>query len=129
MGERVHLRVEPGIITHSTANVSDSVASAFLVAENEDQFEDRIIQLAEWFNKETLWGTAIISMEAMNCLENCEKWTWQCEHIDSQLSQDYKEASRKCAEECRKQILNISLPFQARGNSIKFDIIKIKFQR
>ncbi|MBX9804521.1 MAG: hypothetical protein K2Y18_02065 [Alphaproteobacteria bacterium] len=105
------VRVEPGVITHSSANVSDSVASAFLVAESEVQFEDRITQLAEWFNKETIWGTANVSKEVMNCLEACEMWSCQCGCImDSQLAQAYKEACKKCAQECRKQILSVCLP-------------------
>ena len=107
------VRVEPGVITQTTANVSDSVASAFLVAETEAQFENRIVQLAEWFNKETIWGIANVSKEVMNCLESCEQWACKCGCImDSQLAQAYKEASRKCAEECRKQILSVSLPFK-----------------
>jgi hypothetical protein len=105
------VRVEPGIITHSTANVSDSVASAFLVAETENQFEDRIILLAEWFNKETLWGPAFINQEIISCLETCEQWACKCGCImDSQLAQAYKEACIKCAEECRKQIRDVCLP-------------------
>ncbi|MBX9787109.1 MAG: hypothetical protein K2Y08_07210 [Alphaproteobacteria bacterium] len=97
--------------------MSDSVASAFLVADTENQFEDRVVQLAEWFKTKTIWGTEIISKEVLNCLETCEKWTCQCECIDSQLSLAYKEASRKCAEECRKQMLGISLPFKPGGMS------------
>ena len=109
------VRVEPGVITYSTVNVSDSVASAFLVADNESQFEDRINQLSEWFQKETIWGTANISKEIINCLEACEKWTCQCSGIDHHLAQAYREASRKCAEECHKQILSIALPSKAGG--------------
>lgn len=108
------VRVEPGVITQKSANVSDSVASAFLVAETENQFEARIIQLGEWFNKETIWRTANVSKEAMNCLESCEQWSCKCGCImDSQLAQAYKEACRKCAQECRKQILSVSLPFKS----------------
>lgn len=108
------VRVEPGIITQTSANISDSVASAFLVAETENQFVDRISQLAEWFKKETIWGTFNVSKEVMNCLESCEHWTCKCGCImDSELAQAYKEASRKCAEECRKQILSVSLPFKS----------------
>jgi biotin carboxylase len=105
------VRVEPGIVTHTTANVSDSLASAFLVADSEKQFEYRVVQLAEWLNKETIWGTAVINQEIISCLESCEQWTCQCGCImDSQLAQAYKEACTKCTEECRKQIMGICLP-------------------
>lgn len=65
------MKVQPGTATSATANVSDSVASAFLTANSEGEFKDRIATLVNWFNQETQWMPPKVPSLQQSALETC----------------------------------------------------------
>lgn len=97
------LRVEPQVLNLPTKNISDSLASAFIVADSENQFKERAALLNSWLQEQSQWDKASISPTRIKCIEDCEESIKQIEKIDNDQTKKFVKIQEQCIETQKKE--------------------------
>lgn len=97
------VRAKSNILNLPTKNVSDSLASAFIVCDSEKQFKERADLLNLWIQKESQWEETFIPLTTVECIETCEKCMESSEKIKSKFSANCAKSCNHCITEHKEK--------------------------
>lgn len=100
------VRVRPGILIFPSKNISDSLASAFIVSDSENQFKERVELLNSWLQSECQWEKVFISPDIVKCIEDCEESIKQTEKINCEQVKKFIKLQEEYIEKIKKSRYN-----------------------
>ena len=102
------VRAQPKKISLPSKNVSDSLASAFIVSDSEKQFKERAELLNTWLQQNCQWEKTTIPQAVVKCIEDCEETIKQVEKVGCVRAKEFIKIQEEFIEKQKTNYSHVS---------------------